>query len=316
MSKNESIQNPKPKIQNRRSELAVPGNNPRFIAKAAGSDADLVFLDLEDAVAPAERPTARRQIIKGLSEHDWGDKLRAVRVNPTTSPSFYEDVITVVEGAGEHIDVIILPKVNVPGDVYMLDMLLSQIESKLGLPARITIEAQIETAQGMLNVESIATSSRRLTALNFGPGDYAASLGVPLLQIGGEVADYPGHIWHAALSRIVVAARAAGIEVIDGPYGAYRDAEGLRRSAMLARALGCDGKWAIHPDQIALINEVFSPTEAEVTQAQAIMERYRAALAGESRGAVAYGHEMIDAASLRMAERILAKRERRGARDE
>lgn len=299
--------------QSRRSELAVPGNNPRFIAKAAGSEADLVFLDLEDAVAPAERPAARRQIIQGLREHDWSGKLRAVRVNPVTSPSFYDDVITVVEGAGEHIDVIILPKVNVPGDVYMLDMLLQQIEGKLGMTPRITIEAQIETAQGMLNVESIATSSRRLTALNFGPGDYAASLGVPLLQIGGEVADYPGHIWHAALSRIVVAARAAGIEVIDGPYGAYKDAEGLRRSALLARALGCDGKWAIHPDQIAVINEVFSPSEAEVTQAQAIMERYRAALADESRGAVAHGHEMIDAASLRMAERILAKR--RGTND-
>jgi citrate lyase beta subunit len=301
------IQNPKSKTQHRRSELAVPGNNARFIARAAASDADLVFLDLEDAVAPTERPAARQQIIRGLTEHDWSGKLRAARVNPITSPSFYDDVITVVEGAGEHIDVIILPKVNVPGDVYMLDMLVSQIEGKLGLTPRITIEAQIETAQGMANVESIATASRRLTALNFGPGDYAASLGVPLLQIGGEVAQYPGHIWHAALSRIVVAARAAGIDVIDGPYGAYRDLAELTRSAKLARALGCDGKWAIHPDQIATINEIFSPTDAEVTHAQAIMDRYNAALTHESRGAVAHGHELIDAASLRMAERILAK---------
>jgi citrate lyase beta subunit len=190
---------------------------------------------------------------------------------------------------------------------------VSQIEGKLGLTRQITIEAQIETAQGMANVESIAAASRRLTALNFGPGDYAASLGVPLLQIGGEVEDYPGHIWHAALSRIVVAARAAGIDVIDGPYGAYKDREGLTRSAKLARALVCDGKWAIHPDQIAPINAIFSPTEAEVTHAQAILDRYHVALTHESRGAVTYGHEMIDAASLRMAERILAKR--RGTND-
>lgn len=291
----------------RRSELAVPGNNPRFIAKAAASAADLVFLDLEDAVPPAERAAARRCIVEGLRTHDWRGKLRAVRVNPTTSPAFYEDVISVVEGAGAYIDVIILPKVNQPGDVYMLDMLLRQIEGKLGLPQRITIEAQIETALGMRNVEQIATASPRLTALTFGPGDFAADLGVPLLAIGGELPEYPGHLWHAALSRLVVAARAAGLLVIDGPYGAYRDLAGLRRSAQVARALGCDGKWAIHPDQIAPINEVFTPTPAEVQRAQALIARYETALAAEARGAVTHDQEMIDAASLRMARRILAR---------
>lgn len=251
----------------RRTELAVPASNARFIAKAAGSDADLVMLDLEDGVAPGDRVLARQNIVRALNDHDWGDKLRAVRINATTTHWFYDDLITVVEGAGSHLDVVILPKANVPGDVYMLDMLLGQIEGKIGIHRPIAIEAQIETAAGMANVHAIATASRRLAALIFGPGDYAASLGMPLLDIGGEVAGYPGHLWHAALSRIVVAARAAGIDAIDGPFGAYKDAEGLERSARLARALGCDGKWAIHPDQIALINRVFSPTEAELQRA-------------------------------------------------
>lgn len=290
----------------RRTELATPASNPRFIAKAASSAADLVFLDLEDSVAPDARPQARQNIIDALTSHDWGDKLRAVRVNATSSPWFYDDLITVVEGAGRQLDVVILPKVNLPGDVYMLDMLLGQIEAKLGFTRPIAIEAQIETAQGMAHVEQIATASRRLEALIFGPGDYAASIGAPVLEIGGHVAEYPGHLWHAALSRIVVAAKAAGIDAIDGPFGAYQDIEGLRRSAQLARLLGCDGKWAIHPSQIAPINTIFAPTEAELTRARRIVERYRQATGGEGRGAVTLDGEMIDAASLRMAERVLA----------
>ncbi|HEX6289076.1 MAG TPA: CoA ester lyase [Herpetosiphonaceae bacterium] len=293
--------------QPRRTELAVPGSNPRFIAKALTTSADLVFLDLEDSVAPDQRPQARQQIIKALNENDWGGKIRAVRVNATTSQWFYDDLITVVEGAGHNLDVVVLPKVNLPGDVYMLDMLLSQIEMKQGLTRPIAIEAQIESAQGMAHVEQIATASRRLAALIFGPGDFAASIGAPMLTIGEHVTQYPGHIWHAALSRMVVAAKAAGLEAIDGPYGVYTDAEGLKTSAMLARMLGCDGKWAIHPGQIEPINTIFSPTEQELARAQQIHDRYQQALGGESRGAVSLDGDLIDAASLKMAERVLAK---------
>ncbi|MDP9312942.1 MAG: CoA ester lyase [Chloroflexota bacterium] len=291
----------------RRTELAVPASNPRFVAKAAASAADLVFLDLEDGVAPDQRAAARQQIIAALHQHDWDTKLRGVRINATSTHWFYDDLITVVEGAGDFIDVIILPKVNLPGDVYMLDTLLTQIETKQGLRRPLMIEAQIETAQGMAHVEQIATASRRLAALIFGPGDFAASVGMPVLEIGAPVPDYPGHLWHAALSRMVVAAKAAGLEALDGPYGAYQDAAGLQRSAMLARALGCDGKWAIHPGQIEPINAVFTPTDVELARAQQIVQRYRAARDGEGRGAVALGGELIDAASLRMAERVLAK---------
>ena len=275
----------------RRTELAVPASNPRFVAKAAASAADLVFLDLEDGVAPDQRVAARQQIIAALRQHDWGTKLRGVRINATSTHWFYDDLITVVEGAGAFIDVVILPKVNLPGDVYMLDTLLTQIE----------------TAQGMVHVEQIATASRRLAALIFGPGDYAASVGMPVLDIGAPVPDYPGHLWHAALSRMVVAAKAAGLEALDGPYGAYQDAAGLQRSAALARALGCDSKWAIHPNQIEPINALFTPTEAELVRAQQIVQRYAAARDGEGRGALALGGELIDVASLRMAEQVLAK---------
>jgi citrate lyase subunit beta/citryl-CoA lyase len=269
--------------------------------------ADLVFLDLEDSVAPDQRSQARQQSIKALNEHDWGTTIRAVRVNATSSQWFYDDLITVVEGAGQNLDVVILPKVNQPGDVYMLDMLLSQIEMKLGITHAIAIEAQIETAQGMAQVEQIATASRRLVALIFGPGDFAASIGAPLLTIGGHVGEYPGHIWHAALSRMVVAAKAAGLEAIDGPYGMYTDVDGLQASATMARMLGCDGKWAIHPSQIEPINAIFSPTAEELARAQQIHDRYHEALHGEARGAVALGGDLIDAASLKMAERVLAK---------
>ena len=293
--------------QPRRTELAVPGSNPKFIAKAVAAAADLVFLDLEDSVAPDQRPAARQLIIKALNENDWGAKLRAVRINATTSHWFYDDLITVVEAAGHNLDVVILPKVNLPGDVYMLDLLLSQIEMKQGFSRPIAIEAQIESAQGMAHVEQIATASRRLAALIFGPGDFAASIGAPLLTIGDNAAEYPGHIWHAALSRMVVAAKAAGLDAIDGPYGVYTDAAGLARSATLARMLGCDGKWVIHPSQIEPINTIFSPTDAELARAQQIYDRYQEAVGSEARGALALNGDLIDAASLKMAERVLAK---------
>ena len=290
-----------------RTELAVPASNFRFIARAATSPADEIMLDLEDGVAPAARPEARTNIVKALNEIDWGSRIRAVRVNDVRTQWFYQDLIAVVEGAGAHLDAIILPKVNRPEDVYMLDMLLHQIEAAMGLAGRIGIEAQIETAEGMANVEAIARASPRLETLIFGPGDYAASIGMPILRIGGHDFDYPGHLWHAALSRIVVAAKAAGLEALDGPYGAYHDTEGLRTSARLARALGCDGKWAIHPAQLDPINQIFSPTEAELSEARRLHDRYMRALGDEQTGAITLGGELIDAASLRLAERILAR---------
>lgn len=296
--------------RSRRTELSVPANNLRFIAKAAASAADEIILDLEDSIAPAMRPEARRIAAQALNDTDWGHRLRAVRVNDVRTQWFYQDLIAVVEAAGANIDAIILPKVNRPEDVYMLDMLLSQIEAAKGIQHPIAIEAQIETAEGMANVEQIARSSRRLATLIFGPGDYAASIGAPVLDIGAHTPDYPGHLWHAALSRIVVAAKAAGLEALDGPYGAYQDLDGLRTSAGLARMLGCDGKWAIHPAQIEPINAIFTPSEAELRRAQDIHDRYQAALTGQSAGAFSIGGELIDAASLRMAERTLARARR------
>ncbi len=299
-------------IRPRRTELAVPASEPRFIAKAATSAADEIMLDLEDGVAPSARPKARENIVRALHEVDWGTRIRAVRVNSVRTQWFYRDVITVVEGAGVRLDAVVLPKVDRPEDVYVLDMLLGQIEATMGWSRHIAIEAQIESAAGMANVEQIARASRRLETLIFGPADYAASIGAPVLSIGAYDLGYPGHIWHAALSRIVVAAKAAGLEAIDGPYGAYQDVEGLRTSALLARQLGCDGKWVIHPAQIEPLNEIFSPTDAEVARAREIHARYDQALGHEGRGAVALDSDLVDAASLRLAERVLARARQTG----
>ena len=291
----------------RRTELAVPASNPRFLRKAATSAADAIILDLEDGVAPSARPEARANIVEALRDLDWGERLRTVRVNDVRTQWFYQDLVAVVEGAGSYVDAIVLPKVNRPEDVYMLDLLLGQIEMAREIDHRIGIEAQIETAEGMANVEQIARSSTRLETLIFGPGDFAASIGAPILSIGGHVADYPGHIWHAALSRIVVAAKAAGLEAIDGPFGAYQDLAGMEQSARLARLLGCDGKWAIHPSQIEPLNAIFAPTAEEVARAEEIVQRYGASLGDQRRGAMALRGDLIDAASLRMAERVLAR---------
>ena len=291
----------------RRTELAVPASNPRFLRKASTSAADAIILDLEDGVAPFARAEARANIVEALRDLDWGDRLRTVRVNDVRTQWFYQDLVAVVEGAGRYVDAIVLPKVNRPEDVYMLDLLLGQIEMARGIDHRIGIEAQIETAEGMANVEQIARSSTRLETLIFGPGDFAASIGAPILSIGGHVADYPGHIWHAALSRIVVAAKAAGLEAIDGPFGAYQDLAGMEQSARLARLLGCDGKWAIHPSQIEPLNVIFSPTAEEAARAEEIVQRYQASLDDQRRGAMALRGDLIDAASLRMAERVLAR---------
>lgn len=284
--------------------LALPGNNHRFMAKAAASQADVILLDLEDAVAPAELPAARQAIIEGLRNEAWGQKVRTVRVNPTTTPYFYQDLIAVVEGAGAYIDAIVLPKATTAGDVYMLDMLLGQIEAAHNLPQRIGIEVLIETAPAMRDVDQIAQASPRLVSLVFGPGDFAAAMGMPMLDIGDLGAAYPGHIWQAPLSRILVAARAAGLAVIDGPYGNLGDLEGLATSAQRSRMLGYDGKWAIHPTQIGTINSIFSPTSQEIERAEQIMRVYQQGVAGGV-GAMRDNAMMLDKASVAMAERVL-----------
>jgi citrate lyase beta subunit len=290
-----------------RSELAVPASNPRMIDKALVSAADVAFLDLEDAVAPTEKTSARANVIAALRDKDWHGKPRAMRINALDTPYCYRDLVEVVEAAGDRLDLIIVPKVNRPEDVSFVATLLGQIEEHLGIAARIGLEVQIETAAGLIECERIAASPR-VEAINLGPGDFAAAVGMPATRIGVPDewdATYPGHRWHYAMSRILVAGRAAGIRVVDGPYADFRDEEGFRRSCRVARALGFDGKWCIHPDQIAIANEVFTPSETELAWARRVVDAYAAATDG-GLGAISLDGKMIDAASLRMAERTLA----------
>ncbi|HXG44856.1 MAG TPA: CoA ester lyase [Gemmatimonadales bacterium] len=294
----------RPRLQ--RSELAVPGSNPSLFPKALESEADYVFLDLEDAVAPADKEAARGHVIRGLLEYDWRGrgKTVAVRINGIDTHYMYRDVVEVVEQAGHRLDVVLIPKVGVPADVYLVDALLTQIEAARGLPHRIGIDVLIETALGMANVEAIAQSSPRLEAMHFGVADYAASCRARTVSIGGLNPDYPGDQWHFGLSRMVVACRAYGLRAIDGPFGDFNDPEGYRAAARRAAALGIEGKWAIHPSQIALANEIFTPPEAEVARAQRILDALAAA-ARDGKGAAQLDGKMIDAASARMAENIV-----------
>ncbi len=290
-----------------RSELAVPGSNPSMIEKAADSEADYIFLDLEDAVAPPDKLQARANIIQALNDIDWKAKAKTVsiRINGLDTHYMYRDVVEIVEQAGQHIDTILVPKVGVPADLYTVECLLSQIEEARGLPHRIGLEALIETALGMANVEAIAATPGRLEALHFGVADYAASNRARTVVIGGLNPDYPGDQWHFALSRMTVACRAYGLRAIDGPFGDFSDPDGYVAAARRAAALGIEGKWAIHPSQIKLANEVFSPPEAEVNRARRIIEELRKAEA-EGRGAAALDGKMIDAASERMANNVIA----------
>jgi citrate lyase subunit beta / citryl-CoA lyase len=291
--------------RSRRTCHAVPGSNERFLAKAVELEADEIFLDLEDAVAQGEKARAREQVIKALTELDFGDKLVVVRVNGTDTPHFYRDLIDVVEQAGDKIDAIMLPKVQTPGDVEMTDKLLTQIEVTKGLEVgRIGIEAQIEDARGLIACEAIATASPRMETLIFGPGDYSASIGIPITTIGGAPDGYPGDHLNYVFTRLVVAARAAGIQAMDGPYANVKDEDGLRARARLARALGLDGKWTIHPGQIAIVNEVFTPSQEEYARAEAMLAAYRAGADEGGHGAVIFDGEMIDEANRKMAERV------------
>ena len=291
-----------------RSELAVPGSNPALFAKAAASDVDYVFLDLEDAVAPGDKEQARRNVIEGLRDIDWRGlgKTISVRINGIDTHYMYRDVVDVVEQAGEHLDTILIPKVGVPADVYMVDAMVTQIEEATGLTNAIGIEVLIETTLGMANVEAIATSSPRLEAMHFGVADYAASCRARTTNIGGLNPDYPGDQWHEGLSRMLVACRAYGIRPIDGPFGDFNDPDGYMDGARRAAALGYEGKWAIHPAQIGLANDVFSPPADEVDRAHRILTALAEA-AAEGRGAAQLEGRMIDAASARMAENVVAQ---------
>jgi citrate lyase subunit beta/citryl-CoA lyase len=290
-----------PVTRSRRTCHAVPGSSERFLAKAPQLDADEVFLDLEDAVAPGEKEAARGQVIAALLGSDFGAKTVVVRVNGTDTPHYYRDLIDVVEHAGHRLHAIMLPKVRTPGDVEMTDKLLTQIELAHGYEAgRIGIEAQIEDATGLIACEAIATASPRMETLIFGPGDYSAAVGIPITTIGGTPAGYPGDHLNYVYSRLVIAARAAGIQAIDGPYAAVADEEGLRARSQLARALGLDGKWTIHPGQIAIVNEVFTPAREEWERAEAMLAAYERAASG----AAMFDGEMIDEANRKMAERL------------
>jgi citrate lyase subunit beta/citryl-CoA lyase len=289
-------------VRLRRSELATPASNPKMIEKAAATDADLVFLDLEDAVAPAQKEAARENVVRGLRELDWGRKLRAVRVNGADTRWAHDDVIAVVERAGVQTDLLIIPKVKAPRDVWFFDTLLEQLESKLGLGKRIGLEALIEEAAALARVEGIAGCSPRLEALILGFGDLSASQGVRLTLAAG----YPGDLWHYARARVVVAARAHGLDAIDGPFANYRDPEGYRREATWASTLGFVGKWAIHPSQIELANDVFAPTEQEIALARRMCEAYEAASQGGA-GAAGSGGFLVDAAAVRIFEAVLER---------
>ncbi|PPD30382.1 MAG: CoA ester lyase [Methylomonas sp.] len=292
-----------------RCELAVPGSSPEMFEKALKSGVDYVFLDLEDAVAPDDKLQARKNIIQAINDLDWeghGITL-SVRINGLDTQYMVRDVVDLVEQAGAKIKTLLIPKVGVYGDVYMVEAMLNQLEMQQGLKNKIGIECLIETALGMANVEDIAKQGAiggRVEALHFGVADYAASNRARTVNIGGLNPDYPGDQWHAAISRMTVACRAYGLRPIDGPFGDIKDPEGYKAGARRAAALGCEGKWAIHPSQIALANEVFTPPAAEVEKAKRILVALQEA-AAQGKGAAALDGRLIDAASERMANNIV-----------
>jgi citrate lyase subunit beta / citryl-CoA lyase len=296
----------------RRSCLAVPASSEKMLGKAQGLPADMVFLDLEDSVAPLEKEAARDNAVKAINEGDWGDKVLCVRVNAWDTKWTYRDVIYVVENASERLDEIMLPKVQTAAEVQALDMLLTQIELTTGRQATVGIEAQIETTRGLINVEEICAASPRLETIIFGPADFAASMEMPVLTGGVQIPEYPGDHFHYVFSKILMAGRANGLQVIDGPYLRIRDTDGFRDFARRTRILGYDGKWVLHPDQVTVCNEVFTPTQEQFDRACDILDAYRKATEGDRLGAVMFGDEMIDEASRKMATKFVVRGERAG----
>jgi citrate lyase subunit beta/citryl-CoA lyase len=278
-----------------------------MLAKAASLPADQIFMDLEDSVAPLAKEQARGNIIDALKNNDWGNKTVVVRINSIDTQWAADDLTSVVEAGGVHLDCIMIPKVQHSHEVMFVDHMLRMIETNTGLEKRIGIEAQIETATGLKNVHEIAHASKRLETLIFGPADMSASLGLPTVTAGLPMIGYPGDHWHWVLETILVAARGAGLQAIDGPYLLIKDLDGFREMALRARALGYDGKWALHPGQIDILNEVFSPTQEEFDKAEALLEAYKEATEVEARGAVMFGTEMIDEASRKMALQLVER---------
>ncbi len=304
-----------------RSELAVPGSNAKFLEKAATSNADIVFLDLEDAVAPDDKAQARKNIIAALNDIDWGDKTVSLRINGLDTHYMYRDVVDVLEQTGERLDLIMIPKVGTAADIYAVDMLVTQVEQAMNRKKRIGFEMLIETALGMANVNEIAAASPRNESLHFGVADYAASTKMRITTIGGPNPAYGvltdtlddgsrayhwGDMWHYAIARMVVAARANGLRPIDGPFGDVQDPEGYKAQANRASVLGCEGKWAIHPSQVDLANEINTPSEKDVAQARRILEAMEQAQK-EGKGAVTLDGRLIDIASIRQAQALVDK---------
>jgi citrate lyase subunit beta / citryl-CoA lyase len=298
-------------VRARRSCLAVPGSSPKMLGKAPGLPADQVFLDLEDAVAPVAKESARDNIVAALNDGDWGGKARVVRVNDLTTSWTYRDVITVVEGAGANLDCVMLPKVQSPAQVQWLDLLLTQVEKTVGLEVgRIGIEAQIENARGLVEVDAIAAASPRVETIIFGPADFMASINMKSLVVGEQPPGYDvGDAYHYILMRILMAARMHDLQAIDGPYLQIKDVDGFRRVAGRSAALGFDGKWVLHPGQIDAANDVYSPTQEDYDHAELILDAYAhyTSEAGGALGAVMLGDEMIDEASRKMAVVIAGK---------
>ena len=297
----------------RRSCLSVPGSSERFLSKAPGVPADMTFLDLEDSVAPLEKEGARPKVASAIRELPWDDRVLCVRVNAWDTRWTYGDVIEVVSGAGERLDEIMLPKVQTAAEVVALDLLLTQIEENVGLPiGHVGIEAQIETARGLINVEEICAASPRLETIIFGPADFAASMEMPVLTGGIQIPEYPGDHFHYVFSKILMAGRANGLQVIDGPFLKVREPEAFRDYCRRTRILGYDGKWALHPDQVAILNDIYSPTQEQFDLAWAILDAYKNATEHELKGAVMFGEEMIDEASRKMALKFVSRGERAG----
>ena len=291
----------------RRSCLAVPGSSPKMLAKAAVLPADQIFLDLEDAVSPLEKVPARDNVVEALLTHDYSGKTRVVRMNGVTTEWCLGDLTTVVAGAGRNLDCVMIPKVEDAGQLHFVHHVLAQLEAEHGIDHEIGIEAQIENGRGAMNIREIAQATPRLETLIFGPGDYAASMGVGSLVIGSIDPDYPGDQWHFILSLIVTAARAYGVQAIDGPYTDIKNTDSYRRLCLRAKQVGYDGKWVLHPDQVGIANEVFAPSQEEFEQSRRLLAAYEHATQVERKGAVMYEGQMIDEASRKIAEAVVAR---------
>ena len=298
----------------RRSCLSVPGSSEKMLAKGPTIPADMTFLDLEDAVSPLEKEAARPKVVDAIRNQDWGDRVLCVRVNAWDTEWTAFDVIEVVGNAGERLDEIMLPKVQSAAEVVAMDLLLTQVEQKAGLPiGHIGIEAQIETARGIINVEEICAASPRLETVILGPVDMSASMEMPSLAGGLQIPEYPGDYFHYVFVKILMAGRANGLQVIDGPYVKVRDPEGFRDFCVRTQILGYDGKWALHPDQVTILNEVFSPSQEQFDKAWDVLDAYeKATTEGDRKGAVMFGDEMIDEASRKVAVKLVKKGDRNG----